>query len=130
MDEKSSQIIDEIATTRDRLGDNLNDLESRMRQATDWRTYYERHPLMFVGAALGGGFLISKAFSGGNGGSTHAPRYESGSRTYESSSRTTRGPAGEILDKVKGALVIYGTAKAKEVLDKLLPGFREHVHHL
>jgi hypothetical protein len=122
MDEKSSQIIDEIAATRDKLGDNLNDLESRMRQVTDWRTYYERHPLVFVGAALGGGFLISKAFSGSNGGSTHAPRYESSSRT--------KGPAGEIFDKVKGALVIYGTAKAKEALDNLLPGFREHVHHL
>ncbi len=122
MDEKSSQIIDEIATTRDKLGDNLNDLESRMRQATDWRTYYERHPLMFVGAALGGGFLISKAFSGGNSGSTHAQRYESSSRT--------KGPACEIFDKVKGALVVYGAAKAKEALDNLLPGFREHVHHL
>lgn len=125
MDEKSSQIIDEIATTRDRLGDNLNDLESRMRQATDWRTYYERHPLMFVGAALGGGFLISKAFSGGNGGNGgngHAQRYESSSHS--------KGAAGEIFEKVKGALVIYGTAKAKEALDNLLPGFREHVHHL
>ena len=121
MDEKSSQIIDEIATTRDKLGDNLNALESRMREATDWRTYYERHPLMFVGAALGSGFLISRAFASGNG-ATHAPRYESIIRS--------KGPAGEILDKVKGALVVYGTAKAKEALDNLLPGFREHVHNL
>src|SRR5260370_37656955 len=81
MDEKSSQIIDEIATTRDKLGDNLNDLESRMRQATDCRTYYERHPLMLAGAALGCGFLFSKAFSAGNSGSTQAQGYESSRRT-------------------------------------------------
>jgi hypothetical protein len=124
MDEKSSQIIDEIATTRDKLGDNLNALESRMREAADWRTYYERHPLMFVGAALGSGFLISRAFVGGNGanGASRTPRYES--------SNLSKGPAGEIFDRVKGALVVYGTAKAKEALDNILPGFREHVHNL
>ena len=43
MDEKSSEIIDEIETSRDRLGENLNDLESRMREAANWRTYFERH---------------------------------------------------------------------------------------
>jgi hypothetical protein len=122
MGEKPSQIIDEIETTRDKLGDNLSDLESKMREVTNWRTYYERHPMMFVGAALGGGFLLSQALVGGNGGNGHAQRYESSSRS--------KGAAGEIFDKVKGALVVYGTAKAKEALDNLLPGFREHVHHL
>ena len=124
MDEKSSQIIDDIETNRDKLGDNLSVLESRMREATDWRTYYERHPLMFIGAAVGGGFLISKAFSGGNGsdGGNGHERY--------ASSNHEKGPAGEILDKVKTALVVYGTAKAKEVLGDLLPGFRDHVHNL
>src|SRR5437588_12676023 len=121
MDEKSNQIIDEIETTRDRLGDNLSDLESKMREVTNWRTYYERHPMMFMGAALGGGFLLSQALIGGNGGNGHTQRYESSS---------SKGAAGEIFDKVKGALVVYGTAKAKEALDNLLPGFREHVHNL
>jgi hypothetical protein len=123
MDEKSSQIINDIESTRDRLGDNLSDLESRMRQATDWRTYYQRHPMMFVGAAIGGGFLVSKILSAGNGGNSHSHR-------YESSGSGEKGAAGEIVDKVKTALVVYGTAKAKEVLGNLLPGFNEHVHNL
>ena len=38
-----------------------------------------------------------------------------------------KGPASEILDQVKTALVIYGTAKAKEALGEVLPGFREYM---
>jgi hypothetical protein len=122
VDEKSSEIIDDIETSRDRLGENLSDLESRMREATDWRTYYERHPLLFIGGAVGGGLLLSNILLGGknrNGTVRHEVRHEAYQRE--------KGPASEILDKVKTALVIYGTAKAKEALSGVLPGFREYM---
>src|SRR5262245_4396317 len=58
MDEKPDQIIDHIEQQRDRLGRNLNELESRVRRSTDWRTYYDRNPMLILGAALGGGLLL------------------------------------------------------------------------
>jgi hypothetical protein len=123
VDEKSSEIIDEIETSRDKLGENLNDLESRMREATNWRTYYERHPYLFIGSAVGGGLLLSGILRGSkssNGGTVrHEVRHEGLPRE--------KGPASEILDKVKTALVVYGTAKAKEALGEVLPGFREYI---
>ena len=124
MDEKSSEIIDEIETNRDRLGENLNDLESRMREATNWRTYFERHPYVFLGTAVGGGLVLSSILGGGKGSSNggtlrHEVRHEGFQRE--------KGPASEIMDKVKVALIGYGTAKATEVLGEVLPGFREYI---
>jgi hypothetical protein len=123
VDEKSSEIIDEIETSRDRLGENLNDLESRMREAANWRTYYERHPYMFIGTAVGGGLLLSGILRGGKGSNGGTVRHEV---RHEGIPRE-KGPASEIIDQVKSALVVYGTAKAKEVLGEVLPGFREYM---
>jgi ElaB/YqjD/DUF883 family membrane-anchored ribosome-binding protein len=67
VDEKSSEIIDEIETSREKLGENLHDLESRMREAANWRTYYERHPYLFIGSAVGGGLLLSGILLGNRG---------------------------------------------------------------
>lgn len=124
MDEKSSEIIDEIETSRERLGENLNDLESRMKEATNWRTYFERHPYMFLGTAVGGGLLLSNILlgsKGSNGGTVHHEvRHEGLHRE--------KGPGAEILDQVKTALVIYGAAKAKDILGEVLPGFREYTN--
>lgn len=61
MDERPDQIISNIEAHRDELGRNLNELETRVRRTTDWRTYYERNPMLMVGAALGGGVLLGSA---------------------------------------------------------------------
>lgn len=58
MDERPDQIIGHIEAQRDQLGRNLNELETRVRQSTDWRTYYDRNPMLMMGAALGGGLLL------------------------------------------------------------------------
>ena len=116
MDEKSSQIIDDIETSRAKLGENLSDLESRVRQVTDWRTHYERYPFLFIGAALGGGYLLSGLLSR-NSSNGNSARYYS-------------GPVSEAVDKVRNALVEYGTTKAKDVLSSVLPGFRDYVQNL
>ncbi len=60
MDERTSEIVKEIFDERQKLGDNLSELETKMREASDWRTYFNRNPWAAVGAALGGGLLLSK----------------------------------------------------------------------
>ena len=51
MGETAEQIRIRIAQTRNRLGEDLNALEYRVKQGTDWRFYYSRNPWAFVGAA-------------------------------------------------------------------------------
>lgn len=59
MDTQSEQIIKDIQDHRERLGDNLAELETRVREAADWRTYFSRNPWIMMGAAAAGGLLVS-----------------------------------------------------------------------
>jgi len=64
MDEKPDQIIGHIEAQRSELGRNLNELENKVRRSTDWRTYYDRNPMLILGAALGGGVLLGATIGG------------------------------------------------------------------
>ena len=59
MDAQSEQIVKDIQEKREQLSDNLSALETRVREATDWRTYYHRTPWLLIGAAVVGGFFVS-----------------------------------------------------------------------
>ncbi|HLJ48645.1 MAG TPA: hypothetical protein VKU01_21665 [Bryobacteraceae bacterium] len=63
MDEESVQIIKHIAEKREELGDNLAELEQRVRYATDWRTYFARQPWLMIGASALGGLLLAALFT-------------------------------------------------------------------
>jgi hypothetical protein len=78
MDEKPDQIIGHIEAQRDQLGRNLNELETRVRETANWRTWFDRNPVMVMGAALGGGLLVGSML-GGKTGSIRRRRSRSGS---------------------------------------------------
>jgi len=59
MDERAVEIVNEIEEDRERLGDDLAHLERRVRQRTDWRTYFAKRPWTVLGIAVVGGFLLS-----------------------------------------------------------------------
>lgn len=119
MTETPDEIMQEIESYRSHLGKDLTTLESRVRDATTWQTYYNRHPYLFVGTAVGGGLLLSGILSrrGGN----HF-RESTGNRPVEHS----RSGVAESFDSIKTALIGYGAAKVKEMIAEILPGFEEH----
>ena len=130
MDEQSNEIVQRIHSERNRLGENLSELETRVQRATDWRTYYYQHPYWFVGAALGGGLLLASAFSGSRG---NGRSYEEGPvrRTSNSSSASSGdSPMRQVssgIDEIKAAVVGLGIAKVKDLLNDYLPGLKEHL---
>jgi ElaB/YqjD/DUF883 family membrane-anchored ribosome-binding protein len=63
MDQRTAGIVKDIAEDRQRLGDNIAELERRLRRAADWRSYYARNPWTMLGVALGGGFLVAGILS-------------------------------------------------------------------
>jgi ElaB/YqjD/DUF883 family membrane-anchored ribosome-binding protein len=63
MDQRTARIVKDIAEDRQRLGDNIAELERKLRQAADWRSYYARNPWTMLGVALGGGFLVAGILS-------------------------------------------------------------------
>jgi len=157
MDEKPDQIMSHIESQRDQLGRNLNELESRVKSATDWRVQFDKNPMLAMGVALGGGMLLgsivggAKKSSGRSSWSSSSRNYSSsptntGSTSYgsgsqslssagSSSSYSTSSPAlreqrkkaNDTLDHIKAALVGFATAKVKEFMTEALPGFNLHL---
>jgi hypothetical protein len=137
MDEKSDQILEQIETQRNRLGANLNELETRVRRTTDWHTHFDRNPMLMLGAALGGGILLGAMVSGArtrSGGSYTASRHFSSATAGSTATpaRTTvtsaqRQRTSETIDHIKAALIAFATSKAKEFMNQALPGFDNYL---
>lgn len=62
MDERTSQIVNDLLKERERLGDNIAELERKIKQRVSWRGYFAKRPWATLGIALGGGFLVSRFF--------------------------------------------------------------------
>ena len=118
MTETSSE---EIESYRSHLGEDFMTLETRVRDATTWRTYYDRRPYLFVGTALGGGLLLSGIVFSRRGGDHFRESQPTGSRPVEHSG----SGVAESFEGIKAALIGYGAAKVKELIGEILPGFAE-----
>jgi hypothetical protein len=135
MDEKSDQILDHIESQRNQLGANLNELETRVRRTTDWRTHFDRNPMLMLAGALGGGLLLGAMVGGSKSRSSSSSytssRHFSGSSssvaTANSATYVQRQRTSETLDNVKAALIAFATSKAKDFLNEALPGFDSYL---
>ena len=58
MGQTTDQITTDIQQTREDLRSNLEELETRVKSAADWRSQFRRHPrAMLIAAAIGGALL-------------------------------------------------------------------------
>jgi hypothetical protein len=57
------QIEAHIDATRQALGSNLHELDARLRAAAHWKQHYRSSPATWLGAAFGGGAVLSALFS-------------------------------------------------------------------
>lgn len=130
MDEKPEQILEYIETQRNKLGANLNELESRVRQTTDWRAHFDQNPMLMLGAALGGGIMLGAIVSSALPRSTESytgSRHFSPQTARDTGASVQRHRASETMDHVKTALIAFATAKAKEFMSQALPGFENYL---
>ena len=123
MDETANEIEAQIDRTRERLGSNLRELEDKVDAATDWREHFRERPHLFLGAAFIGGVVLASAAqaqvrrSRTIGGCTQpAPSSGNGS---------VQAQALELWNNVQAALVGVASAKIKEYIGELVPGFDE-----
>jgi hypothetical protein len=59
MVQTTDEIESHIENKREDLKSDLQELESRVKSATDWRHYFRNHTGAMIAAAFGGGFLLS-----------------------------------------------------------------------
>jgi hypothetical protein len=54
----------ELFASGERVMRNMEELQDRADDATDWRTQFSRNPMLMLGVALIGGILLARLFTG------------------------------------------------------------------
>ena len=126
MGEATSQIEAHIADTRADLGSNLQELEQKVKSATDWKQHFQTKPMTMLGVAFGGGILLATMLGG--------RRSKRGERGFSSLPAGPEPHAGthhqkhkalETWDNIKGALIGVAATRFKDFVAEAVPGFDE-----
>jgi hypothetical protein len=131
MGERSDQITRKIAQTRGELGANLNELELKVRDVTDWRKQVQKSPLTMIGIAFGGGVLLSRVLGGSPRGRRHYRPVDARANGEAASSANAPGTnyelnkAADTWDHIKAALIGVAAGKVQDFLRDAVPGFHE-----
>ena len=137
MVQETNKIKQHIEAERERLGNDLHEIEDRVRKATDLKEWFNRNPVATMGAALAGGFVLSMLIGKSSSPATTGGHYEP-SRV----SGLTRGsgmPAsvgselhsvGRTIDRVFAALIGVGSRKLRDAVAEAVPGFRDKYDEL
>jgi hypothetical protein len=122
----TDQIEHQIENKREDLKSNLQELETRVKTATDWRHYFAEHTGTMIAAAFGGGVLLATMVRG----RSNRPSVSQDIGSSEPARPWTRGTKHEVLenlDSIKSALVGAAATKLKNMLGEVVPGFTEHL---
>ncbi len=125
MAERPDQIEKHIESARSDLGNNLQELEYKVKQATDWKTYFERSPMTLMGLAFGGGVLLAGVVGNKNLNTPMRVRDHSPSSNF--ADRSQRNPISDHWDTLKSALIGFTALKVRGVLNEALPGFGDQL---
>ena len=123
MGENTNQIEREIVAERDRLGRNLNELETKTQQLADWQTHYRNNPKLALGIALTGGLMLGAMAGRGRPSGTDGAGGTI-ARLPRPQSRLSRQIEHTWLS-LSDALLGVAAAKVLAVVSGVVPGFRE-----
>lgn len=130
MGSTSSQIEQEIRQERTELGNNIQELQERVKITFDWRHQIDERPLTILGMAVGGGILLamfgrrqrSAVRSRAVSSTEYAPRE---TVRAHAATQQKKQQAWNSWDKIKAALIGLGTERVTDFLGETIPGFRE-----
>jgi len=127
MGETTNQIENHIEDTRGNLGSNLQELERKVKSATDWRYYYSKSPMTMIGVAFGAGVLVA-AMGGGNKHNRSKRRFANSrhSETMHLGTGRQTNKAMETWENIKGALMGVASTRVRDFVGDIIPGFHEH----
>src|SRR5262245_5019706 len=139
MAQEPNEIREHIDAKRAKLGDDLDEIEHRMKDAVDWRTWYRKNTAAMLGAAVAGGFLLSMAI--GRSSSEGAPTDQGSDGVFADEFEERREPKRErsrfrvgprvgqhlhgltdILDNTVGAFLGIANVKLQDLVARSIPG--------
>lgn len=128
MGETTHQIEAHIADTREKLGNNVRELERKVKSVTDWKQHVRTSPITMLGVAFGGGILAATMVG------------RSKTRIGEKRASSAGGASGDFLptdgrkgqdkaletwNSIKGALIGVAATRFKDFVGEIVPGFHE-----
>lgn len=124
---------------RDQVQGTVEDTIQTVKENVDFEKFVQERPLVSLGAALIGGFVLGGILDGssGGGGSSHSST-SSGSGSYSGSSRTSHSGISDSIRNVykssgledtvnNAAAAMMGsmTEQLKQTMDRNMPGFAD-----
>jgi hypothetical protein len=126
MGEKSNQIERQIQAERGQLGQNLNELQSKVEEVTDWRAQFQRRPMLMMGVAVGSGLLLASLAGRKSRSRRHpAEEWSNGGSAPRRGTELQKNKALETFDTMKGAIIGVAANTFQDFLGQIIPGFKE-----
>ncbi len=129
MGEESNQIERQIEMERGQLGQNLNELQSKVEEVTDWRLQFQKRPMLMMGVALGGGLLLASMTGRRHGHKSYRNEDRAGDsgQQHRRGTELQKSQALETFDNIKGAMIGVAANAFQDFFGQLIPGFKEQV---
>jgi len=122
MDENPEQLQRTIAAKHEELNRNLDALDTKAKELTDWRAQFEQRPLVVLGAAFAGGVVVAALLGGGRSRRSNAAEYRPAHQPM-----STSHPEDGTWHRMRGALGVVAAGAAMELLNNALPGLKERL---
>lgn len=133
MGETTVEIERHIREQRRELGQNINELQQKVKDTVNWRTQFEQRPMTMLGIAVGGGLLLSAIV--GSGSRTKYVSRLTDRATWDSdpsaavspiaAPNSVNGKAKEHWNAVKLALIGVAASKLADFIESVVPGFND-----
>lgn len=128
MAESADEIAARIRRKRERLRENLAELEGKVRAVTDWRQQVRSNTGLMLGLAFGAGLVLSAALN--TRGGRRASRLTDTSRPSgagRGASPAARSHLRAVWDEVQAALLGIAAARVTEAVATAVPQVRERL---
>jgi hypothetical protein len=130
--EETYKIKQHIADERENLGRNLDEIEYRLKDATDLKAHFDRNTGFILAAAVAGGFLLSLALrksapspitNNSKSNSGEDPTRNLGPQSHFASTHLKQ--VSETVDNIVAGLVGVFSEKLRSLVADAVPGFGE-----
>jgi hypothetical protein len=124
MGESPEALRQTIAATHEDLNRNLEALEAKGQDLTDWRSHFEKRPLMMLGVAFVGGAIAAAVVGGGRSSRQHASDPVGETVPFRPSPRRA---SNDTWDRLRSGIGVAAAGIAIDAISKAMPGIKEHV---
>ena len=128
MGQTTDKIEANIETKRAELEANLDELEYKVKAATDWKHHFRNHPMTMIGVAFGGGVVLAGLL-----GARRNRRHYRGNEApanggvIRNVTGQARHKAFETMDTIQDALLGVAATKIKDFVGGVVPGLQEEL---